>query len=238
MSRLDLVNRFYEILKDLEDRSGGKRRLADCSGKMAWPKRGIYFFFEPGERRKERNCLRIVRVGTHALKPNAKSTLWQRLRTHRGTLTGKRAGGGNHRGSIFRLHVGTAILRKQDLEKHYPTWGVGSSAPSSVRNKESPIEKKVSQHICAMPFLWLRVDDPPGPRSKRAYFEQNSIALLSNYSRLEKKTAIDPPSSNWLGAYCRNDKVRQSGLWNHRHVQERQIDPAYLDRFEAAVKQH
>jgi len=236
MPRLNQINRFYEILRDLEDRLGGKRHLADCHGKMNWPQRGVYFFFEPGEKRSSGLGLRVVRVGTHALKKGAKTTLWNRLRTHRGTLSGRRAGGGNHRGSIFRLHVGTAILRKEGLEECYPTWGVGSSASGEIRDRKYPIEKKVSQHIRVMPFLWLKVDDAPGPQSQRAYFERNLIAFLSNYGKLETSAAIDPPSPGWLGFHCTNVKVRRSGLWNADHVTEERWEPALLDEFEVKVR--
>jgi len=237
MWRLDHINRFYEILQDLEKLLGGKRRLAESDGKMNWPRRGVYFFFEPGEERSTGPGLRVVRVGTHALKPGSKSTLWQRLRTHRGTVGGRGAGGGNHRGSIFRLHVGTAIMRKEGLEEVYPRWGVGSSAPSNVRRNELPLERKVSQHIRDMPFLWLRVDDPPGSHSKRVNFEKNSIILLSNYGKLGTTRAIDPPSANWIGKHCKNEKVRQSGLWNDEYVQEERLDHDYLDKLEAKVRQ-
>lgn len=236
MSRLDQINRLYEVLRDLEAMLDGKRRLADCHGKMDWPQRGVYFFFEPGEERSSGPDLRVVRVGTHAIKRDSQTTLWDRLRTHRGTFSGKRAGGGNHRGSIFRLHVGTAFLRKEGLEERYPTWGVGSSASVEVRDQEHCIERKVSQYIRSMPFLWLRVDDAPGPQSQRAYLERNSIALLSNYGKLGTDAAIDPPSAGWLGFHCSNIKVRRSGLWNADHVTEGEWDPLFLDVLEEKVR--
>jgi len=237
-SRLDQINRLYEVLDDLEDRLGGKRCLSECHGKMNWPKRGVYFFFEQNERRTSGLGLRVVRVGTHALNRNSKTTLWSRLRAHRGSLSGKHAGGGNHRGSIFRLHVGTAHLQKEGLRGQYPTWGIGSSAPQSTMDHELPIEKKVSQHIRAMPFLWLNVSDHPGPQSLRAYLERNSIILLSNYSRVGTVESIDLPSPNWLGLHCENPKVRQSGLWNDDHVEEKQVDATYLDKLEKCVRSH
>jgi hypothetical protein len=77
-----------------------------------------------------------------------------------------------------------------------------------------------------MPFLWLEVDDPPGPASLRGYLERNSIALLSNLG----KPHLDPPSPGWRGRSCDRGKalVRDSGLWNQRHVDEA-YDPAFLD---------
>ena len=71
---------------------------------MDWPKRGVYFFFKPGETRRD-GTPRVVRVGTHALKTGSGTSLWDRLSKHRGNLAGRSPGAGNHRGSIFRLHV-------------------------------------------------------------------------------------------------------------------------------------
>ena len=234
MQRLDQINRFYDALHVLEDRLGGKRFLAECHGKMKWPRRGVYFFFELGEKRSTCPDLRVARVGTHALKQGSRSTLWGRLRTHRGSLKGKHPGGGNHRGSIFRLHVGTAILKRGGLD--YPTWGVGSSTSRKLRDLEYPVEKRVSQHIRLMPFVWLEVNDPPGPSSKRAYIERNSISLLSNFGRLGTASAIDPPSAGWLGHFCRSEMVRESGLWNVNHVAEEHVDAYFLQKLERRVR--
>jgi hypothetical protein len=46
----DLV-RFYSIVDRLEVEIGGAWKLTDCSGRMSWPKRGVYFFRETGENR-------------------------------------------------------------------------------------------------------------------------------------------------------------------------------------------
>ena len=69
--RLIKIRDFYDILQELEERLGGKRQLRNCNGKMNWPKRGVYFFFENGEKRTRKNELRVVRIGTHALKYNS-----------------------------------------------------------------------------------------------------------------------------------------------------------------------
>jgi len=130
MSRgADLI-RFYGILETLEEKAGGKRRLAECDGHMDWPRRGVYFLFEVGEARSDTgDGMRVVRVGTDALKPNAGATLWGRLRQHRGSL---KTGGGNHRASIFRLLVGTAIGKIWG-DNSPITWGVGGSASEAAR---------------------------------------------------------------------------------------------------------
>ena len=93
-----------------------------------------------------------------------------------------------------------------------------SSATAEIKNHEHSIERKVSQYIWAMPFLWLKVDDTPGPESKRVYIERNSIGLLSNYGKLGTNLSIDPPSKEWLGFCSANAKICQSGLWNVDYV--------------------
>lgn len=52
MSRLDDLISFYRLLEALESKQGGKRNLALCNGRMQWPDKGVYFFFEKGEHRQ------------------------------------------------------------------------------------------------------------------------------------------------------------------------------------------
>ncbi|RDI53629.1 hypothetical protein [Microvirga subterranea] len=193
---------------------------------MDWPNRGVYFFMEDGETRSDSGSgPRIVRVGTHALTDSSCTKLWVRLRQHRGQ--GK-SGGGNHRGSIFRLIVGAALMARYGHD--FPTWGQGNNAPADVRLGEITLEREVSKVIGAMPFLCLAIEDEASPRSLRGYIERNSIALLSNF----EKGPLDPPSAGWLGHSCNRERVRTSGLWNQNHVDE-VYDPAFLGRLEALV---
>ena len=101
--------RFYSLLDTLASNIGSARRLEACSGRMDWPARDVYFFFETGEARSDTGVgPRIVRVGTHALKQGSKTKLWSRLSQHRGQRSSV---GGNHRGSIFRLIVGASLIK-------------------------------------------------------------------------------------------------------------------------------
>lgn len=228
MSRKEDLDEFYEILNTLEQKVGGKKLLSESDGKMPWPAKGVYFFFENRELR-ENGSMRVVFVGAHGTQEGSQSTLWERLRQHRGNTTGERKGGGNHRSSTLRLQVGTSVMTKNGY--HIPTWGVGEFSESEVSEAEHQVETQVSDYIRAMPFLWLSVDDPPGPDSMRGYIERNAIGLLSNY---EKEEVIDPAFSGWLGRYAENEKVRHSGLWNVNYIEE-EYESEFLVKLETFV---
>jgi hypothetical protein len=208
------------------------RSFRDC------PPRGVYFFFETGEDRRESGGgPRIVRVGTHALTDGSRSTLRQRLAQHRGRVSG----GGNHRGSIFRLLVGQALMARGD-QPPCKSWGVkGDLSKASaalgieraaLAGAEAPVEHAVSSYIAAMPCLWLEIDDNPGPGSLRGAIERDAIALLSNYCR----APLDAGSPLWLGQFSDRPLVSGSGLWNQRHVEETR-DATFLDVFERLIDQ-
>jgi hypothetical protein len=185
----------------------------------------VYFFREPGENRSGRpDVARVVRVGTHAVSAGSRSTLWGRLRAHRGGADGS----GNHRGSIFRLHVGAALLSRDGA--HLPTWSIGSSASKSVRATEVEHERRVSTYIGAMTVLWVDVADEPGPASARAHIERNAIALLSNF-----RAPPDPPSTTWLGRYSPREEIRDSGLWNLNYL-DLDYEASFLDVLEESVE--
>ena len=204
---------------------------------MGWPSRGVYFFFEPGEERSRSGAgPRVVRVGTHALAARTRSTLWGRLRSHRGTRSPP---GGRHRSSIFRGLVGEALALR-DGARLPPSWrrpgtstaeGKAWLRDPEVRRAERILEERVSKTIGAMPFLWLGVTDEPGPGSDRGRIERNAIALLSGY----RAPAPDPPSDGWLGLSSGRPKVRRSGLWNQNHVGEA-FAPGFLDAMAAMIR--
>ena len=208
---------------------------------MDWPQRGVYFFFEPGESRGLSGAGdRVVRIGTHALTDGSRSTLWQRLSQHRGSA---KNGGGNHRGSIFRLLLGLALARRGDCPLPR-SWGVGADpgaaarklgigSRSAVKEDEVDLERRVSAYVGEMPFLWLNVPDAPSAASARGRIERNAIALLSH----ARTPAADRPSANWLGAYSDRPRVRASGLWNNNHVDE-DYDAAFLDELATLVDAH
>ena len=220
-TRLRHLDEFYRLLDELARNENGPRRLKDCTGRDGWPRHGVYFFLENGETRQD-GTRRVVRVGTHALRATDNTILWGRLRQHRGRVGGRNPGGGNHRASIFRGHVGAAFIRRDGRPG-----GLMESWASNHRHPECAVledqlERVVSEHIGTMPFLWLAVPSQPDGNSDRGHIERNSIALLSCVTG-----SPDKPSASWLGEQATSMRVRQSGLWNSRHVDEA-YDPAFL----------
>jgi hypothetical protein len=212
------LDEFYSLLKKLETGFGGRRIFKYSNGKLHWPQKGVYFLFSPNEfRTLDRSTPRVVRVGTHAVSAGSKSTLWNRLRAHRGSINGQ----GNHRASIFRLHVGSALIERSAGKINLPSWGHEQWAPTEIRNYEINLEKQVSDYIGDMSTLWLSVEDESGPRSDRAFIERNAIALLVNSGNI-----IDLPSKDWLGNFSPHMAIRRSGLWNVDY-----IDNIYDQRF-------
>ncbi|WP_156938162.1 hypothetical protein [Mesorhizobium sp. WSM3626] len=213
----------------------GPQRLANLGPSM--PRRGVYFFFDETEPRTDSGYgPRLVRVGTHALTAGSSSTLRQRLTQHRGKLNG----GGNHRGSIFRLLLGQALIVSGGPS--CASWGVKGDlakaglalgkARADLLALEAPIEAAVSNYLLRLSFAFLAVDDEPSPNSLRSMIERHSIALLSNFER----PALDPSTVNWLGHFSDRPLVAASGLWNQRHVSE-EHNPAFLGALSHLIDQ-
>jgi len=230
--RLQHIIRFYTIMDTLKDKLGGYKRLETFTNGSSWVKRGVYFFFEDGELRSDSGeGMRVVHVGTHAMRDGGNTTLWDRLRNHRGS---EKSGGGNHRCSAIRKHIGQAYLDRDPghrIEK--TTWANGTFAPWDIRLQEHDLEMTVSNHIRNMPFLYLGVEDDPSPYSQRGYISRNVIGLLSNYD----KPPIDSPSDQWLGLHVHSpgDRIHRSGLWNVKHV-DHEYDPHVLMTMDLLVK--
>lgn len=212
--------RFNRLMRRLFVNQRGGRPLSECSGRAPWPARGVYLVVEPGVKK---TGLGITRIGTHAVSAGSRTTLWDRISTHRGT----NYGGGSHRSSIFRSHVGRALLvRGGHAADQAVSWGVGQTAAAEVRAAEADLEQKVSAEIGRMHLLWLDIPDEPGPKSDRAYLERNLIGFLS------RSYILDPAGSEgWLGEASPDWRINASGLWNLDHLFYRP-DDGFLDVLE------
>jgi hypothetical protein len=148
-----------------------------------------------------------VRIGTHGVSSGSKATLRDRLRTHFGTGGGL----GNHRASVFRLHVGEALIRKNNLRERFPNWGKGQAVERSIIGTERELERRVSEYISELQLQCIEVPDTANKNSARSKIERLSIALFT-----ERLVPVELPSRNWLGLYSAHDVIVRTGLWNVR----------------------
>jgi hypothetical protein len=223
--RIKHINRFYSLINELESFEK-KRILKNSTGKLHWPKQGIYYFFERNENRENGNP-KVVRIGTHAVSKGSKTKYWERLRQHKGTKKGT----GNHRGSVFRKLIGKSLISKYNLSVEFSEWG-NNKVYKENKQKEEILELQVSEIIGEMEFLSLSVPGESNKNNMRAYIETNSIALLSNR---KKEGKIDLPSENWLGNYSGHNHILESGLWNSDDT-EKNYDSNFLDKLEELIK--
>jgi hypothetical protein len=217
--------RFYRVMRGLYEAQDGGRRIRECSGKMSWPERGVYFIIEDHPASTRNQVPRITRVGTHAVSTGSRTSLWDRVSTHRGTGRGT----GSHRSSIFRLHIGRALMNLHHTGNWPDSWSKGQTASASVRDAETSLERLVSSTIGDMRLLWLNVPDTAGPASDRAYIERNAIGLLS------RSVLLSPIlKRSWLGKSSADWRIAVSGLWNLDHLFIRP-DPVFLDVLQSYV---
>lgn len=211
-----LLDATYKVIGRL-DKEHRRKRLNDVVGDRI-PESGIYIFFDDGERRLKRNDqLRVVRVGTHGVAMGSKASLRNRIRTHLGTQSGD----GNHRSSIFRLHIGRSLINAS-LQPDVLSWGISQSNKLTLQN-ERALEREVSKYLRQLLVILVDVPGKADKNNDRAYLEQNLIALISNTCR-----PLDPPSCEWLGLRSAKKEIRKSGLWNVNHV-DQAVDPGFLE---------
>ena len=178
------LNKFYELINKLEKFESIDEFL---KSEQKYSK-GVYFLFDPAEKINN-GYNRIIRVGSHGLSAGVKSNLKGRLRQHKGFING----GGNRRASVFRRHVGNAIIKKENFDEN--------------QVRDEVLEKMISDYINSLPLAVLLFEDDA---DKRRIFEKNSIRILSNCSENFNK--------DWLGSFSIDEKISKSGLWNIQHV--------------------
>lgn len=161
------------------------------------PTDGIYFFYEDGEfyRNGIEKRKRIVRVGTHRVDGNFRS----RINNHYK---------GNKNSSVFRKHLGGALIRKKNPDDKRLNQWLEQDAPTfqEIENDVSNVLKGKFRFKC------IPVED----RQERLGLEEQLIATLSNCPECS-------PSEKWIGAYAASEEIRSSGLWNTQHVSSKNI---------------
>jgi len=156
------------------------------------PTNGIYFFYEEGEFCTHGNegQKRIARVGTHRGDENFRSRINNHYR-------------GNKNSSVFRKHLGGAIMRRKDPNDRRLKQWLEQDAPT-FQEIEAGVTKELNEHFS---FRCIPVKD----KKERLQLEEELIATIAKCDKCK-------PSENWLGNFAADELVRTSGLWNHQHV--------------------
>ncbi len=139
---------------------------------------------------------RIVRIGTHRVD----GRFSKRIRQHYGNRNSLR---GNKNGSIFRKHLGAALVRKKNpRDPRLKDW-LSQGGPSFTE-----IEEFVSETLRSMfTFVFIPVEQS----ERRLILERGLIALLAKYP-------LGGSSKQWLGYHAASKEIRNSGLWNTQHI--------------------
>jgi hypothetical protein len=207
LARGHLAIRLYKAL-ETAGLQGNRLPLEEYLAERMIPTRGVYIFSDASEDSiLAPSQPRVVRIGTHAVSRGATSTLRTRLRTHLGTARG----GGSHRSSIFRLHMGNSFIQQHSL-RGFGEWGQGMTANQETRTAEAELESTVSSAMRQLLVSVIPVDDEASPRSLRALMERAMIGLFT-----EGADYLEPPTPEWLGQNSTRSEIRESGLWNLQH---------------------
>lgn len=173
---------------------------------------GIYIFFEKGE--KYSNLDRIVRIGTH----RSDGRLVQRLKDHYLVK--------NKDGSIFRKHIGAAILNK-DRDNYLETWNLNTSYKNVREQNKDKIDLLYQEHIEDRVSVYLKSNltftiFQVKNQADRIRIEEGIISSLN-------KCPDFKASSHWLGNYSIKTEIKNSGLWNIQGLDSPSLNYKDLD---------
>lgn len=208
-SGIQTTKQVYSLVRSLP-------RLNHETPKDQLPENGLYFFFEQGEavQWNKVSVDRIVRIGTH----RKDGRFRKRIQQHYGNV---HSFGGNKNGSVFRKHVGGALLRRSNsTDLRLGEWL--TQGGSSFIDVEIMVSRLLRQNFT---FSCIRIDR----ERERLSLEKELIALVARHP-------LGEPSSEWLGKHAVSEKINHSGLWNTQHIDAESLTPENLRRFETLVR--
>ena len=171
-------------------------KLLSRKGKAGYdvPKNGLYFWYEEDEL-GHRGKQRITRGGTH----EKQGRLPARINKHFG----------GREGSVFRKHLGGALMKlNTEPEAEVKVWYKKRKENSRFNDpKFKHYEEEVTNQAKDSSYRVLKVDDS----NDRLQMEKKLIALFSHCEAC-------CPSKKWLGNYAYRKEIRDSGLWNIKHI--------------------
>ena len=198
-----------ELTRSIHELAAGLPRFDHRASPADLPPNGIYLFFEHGEMVPlgTTDAARIVRVGTHRVD----GRFPRRVRYHFH---------GDRQTSVFRWHLGAALLARRDqLDPRLSLWRDRTAAgPSDV---EALVSHTLYENFA---FACVRVESG----AERIALERGLIALLA-------QRPAASPSEEWLGRHALAPSIRESGLWNTQGIRAAPLSPREFDRFSQLV---
>jgi len=181
------------------------------------PKSGIYLFFEKGETITIDNRIfdRIVRIGTHLKDGNFPA----RIRQHYGN---KHSLTGNKNGSVFRKHLGGAIIRRENPDDPRLT-GWLKQMGTSYEDMEEKVSRTLRDNFTYVCF-------PVPMKDERLSLEAALISLLAQHP-------LGKPSPTWLGLWADSSIIRSTGLWNTNETDKIPLNETQLSSIKAYMQE-
>lgn len=182
------------------------------------PENGVYFFYEDSELWGHGGKLkRIVRVGTHR-----QGNFRKRINQHYLLDDRKMNFDSNNPKpsdwSILRENIGRALLYR-DNDKYLKIWSrsftkiIEREKFAKNRNirKEKNLEVVITKIIRDNFSFRLLIFEDEYSRIGSKGIENSLISLLASCE-------LCVPTTNWLGNYSPDNRIRHSGLWQVQHV--------------------
>ena len=200
------------------------------------PQNGIYFFYEEGEswgHGGEKS--RIVRVGTHK-KDNFRARIAEHYLLNQARMNFSERDSPPRDRSIFRKHIGSAILQREGND-YLQIWEQDLVSTASKQkwqdHRNIPLEKRIEAGVTdvlrsTFSFRYVIIPDQED-RMGETGLERTLIGTLARCTECCS-------SPTWLGRSSPKRQIRESGLWLIQHLSNPEISPRDQERFLDAVE--
>lgn len=183
------------------------------------PENGVYVLFEKNE--ISHGCDRVVRVGTH----DGNNRLRARLKEHFLTENKDR--------SIFRKHIGKAILNKRN-DDFIAYWDFDLTPKENQKKYSHLIDFDYQKQVESEVSIYIRDN-----------FSFSVFEITDKSKRLEVESKIITTvylceacnsSHNWLGCYSPSKKIVDSGLWQVNKLNKTPFVASEVDYLLSLIK--
>lgn len=194
----------------------------------ALPTNGIYFFYEKGEYcTHHTSSARVVRVGTHR-DGNFKSRICEHFLLDERKMAFTKDQPAPHDRSIFRKHIGRALLNKAG-DPYLAVWDLVFTtrkmrdAKRHLRDisKETEIEAEITRILRNnFAFRFIEISG----QHQRMGGGGLERALIGTFAGCP----TCGPSEGWLGNYSPKWQIRNSGLWLIHYLTAAPVTPEHV----------